>query len=495
MAASTKIQNNLFVWGNVTGQASDLANISVDGDTKTAEGEKSGNLLYATIYNSLGRNASLIPFSLIEAFRYGPYGQQSGESYDNSTEDYNDAWDQGLSSIEINYDVQTSDILTTFVPNLRAILNQYIKYAQSYRSIQANVWTNPRKFTIADDGGHNYGSSTIINGGTTNYDPTNGYVIHLPSTINADLNGLASNVNTGQANTTELLLTGVASNATTTLKRNSLAKINGSILKLGSDSSHVGEVQIIGGQNIGSLCYLEGNTNHGIGLNYGAESISIGSSGFAVDHGTDCIFYVKNESTTISSVSFITIGNNPTGQGPTYGFRSGRVWSFTNDIYVHDQINFSGATSLGQTWYINSQGSGKLSALQLGQLGAYDNRVQTCYLASVTFGSSGSTYGVNNSGEATFAKVLSTSDKRLKKNIKSFEAHKSILDLDVVEFDYKDSGKHSIGCIAQELQEICPEIVHENEEGYLTIEENKISYLVLQEVKALRKEIEELKGK
>ena len=97
-------------------------------------------------------------------------------------------------------------------------------------------------------------------------------------------------------------------------------------------------------------------------------------------------------------------------------------------------------------------------------------------------------------GDITADSYNALSDRRLKENIKTFIPHKSILDLDVVEFDFKSDKSHHIGCIAQELQEICPEIVHENENGYLSIEENKIVYLLLEEVKELKKEIEELKG-
>ena len=50
------------------------------------------------------------------------------------------------------------------------------------------------------------------------------------------------------------------------------------------------------------------------------------------------------------------------------------------------------------------------------------------------------------------------------------------------------------GCIAQDLQKICPEIVHEDADGYLSIEETKLVYLLLQEVKELKKEIKALKG-
>ena len=85
-----------------------------------------------------------------------------------------------------------------------------------------------------------------------------------------------------------------------------------------------------------------------------------------------------------------------------------------------------------------------------------------------------------------------SSDKRLKENIKEFNP---ILDLPVVEFDFKDSNTHQIGCIAQDLQEICPELVTTNTDGYLSISENKLSYLLLLELKKLNNRITELEQK
>lgn len=98
-------------------------------------------------------------------------------------------------------------------------------------------------------------------------------------------------------------------------------------------------------------------------------------------------------------------------------------------------------------------------------------------------------------GTITATTFNATSDKRLKKNIKEFKPQKSILDLPVVEFDFKESAAHQIGCLAQDLQEICPEIVHEDEAGYLSISEGKIVYLLIDEVKKLKAEVEELKTK
>lgn len=110
-------------------------------------------------------------------------------------------------------------------------------------------------------------------------------------------------------------------------------------------------------------------------------------------------------------------------------------------------------------------------------------------------------YYINNSEahlspiEAPFFNT--TSDKRLKENIIPFTSEKSILDLPVYTFNFKSdkNKKKHVGCLAQDLQEICPDLVNEDSQGYLSIEESKITYLLLEEVKELKKQVEELKGK
>lgn len=98
------------------------------------------------------------------------------------------------------------------------------------------------------------------------------------------------------------------------------------------------------------------------------------------------------------------------------------------------------------------------------------------------------------SGIITAVTYNATSDARLKENFKEFKTDKSILDLPIYHYDFIDGTKNQIGCKAQDLQVICPEIVHENEEGYLSIQESKIVYLLIEEIKQLKKEIAELKG-
>jgi len=96
-------------------------------------------------------------------------------------------------------------------------------------------------------------------------------------------------------------------------------------------------------------------------------------------------------------------------------------------------------------------------------------------------------------GEITAASFNATSDARLKTNIEPFEYHDSILGVPVREYDWKKSGEHAIGFVAQELQEVYPELVGESGDGMLYIKETKLVYLLIEEVKKLKKEVEKLK--
>ena len=89
------------------------------------------------------------------------------------------------------------------------------------------------------------------------------------------------------------------------------------------------------------------------------------------------------------------------------------------------------------------------------------------------------------------------SDKRLKENIVEYSPNKSILDLPIYSYNFISDEKKTkkIGCLAQDLQKICPEIVHEGNDGFLSIEENKLVYLLLEEVKKLKKRVDELEAK
>ena len=103
---------------------------------------------------------------------------------------------------------------------------------------------------------------------------------------------------------------------------------------------------------------------------------------------------------------------------------------------------------------------------------------------------------------------LNVSDKRLKKNIHTIsESLDRILELRPTEFVWKENDKRDIGFIAQEVEEIIPEIV-ETSEGFLdthtddesqddvkTVSYSKLTPYLVDTIQELTKRIEELEKK
>lgn len=95
-------------------------------------------------------------------------------------------------------------------------------------------------------------------------------------------------------------------------------------------------------------------------------------------------------------------------------------------------------------------------------------------------------------GEIKGASFDTSSDARLKENLEPLEKADGLLDMPLYEFDYKNSGRHSMGCLAQDLQKIAPELVSEGEDGYLQVKESKLVYYLMLEVKELRDRLAKL---
>lgn len=104
-----------------------------------------------------------------------------------------------------------------------------------------------------------------------------------------------------------------------------------------------------------------------------------------------------------------------------------------------------------------------------------------------------SSYNLYVNGAVKATSYNATSDRRLKENFTNFVSTQSILDLPIYKFDFINGEKNKIGCMAQDLQNICPDIVHCDSNGYLTIEESKIVYLLLDKMKEMQAEIDALK--
>jgi len=73
-----------------------------------------------------------------------------------------------------------------------------------------------------------------------------------------------------------------------------------------------------------------------------------------------------------------------------------------------------------------------------------------------------------------------SSDRRLKDNIETVSDAGDVLSkLRGVSFDWKNTGESSFGVIAQELQQILPDLVQQDDDGYLTVQYlGLIAYLI-----------------
>jgi hypothetical protein len=111
---------------------------------------------------------------------------------------------------------------------------------------------------------------------------------------------------------------------------------------------------------------------------------------------------------------------------------------------------------------------------------------------------------VNNSGNQNSQVELqsgssswsSTSDMRLKTNILPIEnSLDKILQIGGYTFNYKtDLSNQHVGVIAQEVEQILPQAVCTNSQGYLTVKYTDLIPLLINGMQELKKEILELKS-
>ena len=236
---------------------------------------------------------------------------------------------------------------------------------------------------------------------------------------------------------------------------------NGSII-VGEDLTTNGNITASGD------VMFDGGIKHPTAWN-GAHSLTIYNNG--VSRNEASIRYTKNSNTPGEQENSWVVGLNA-GAGTTtdhFGWWVKGLGTGNSAGVLKMELSTAGKLTVGEidvgTW-INLNG------------------------ANGTIHTNGSITAVGDITANTFA---ANSDARLKENIIIYKPEKSILELPIYKYDFINGAKNQIGCLAQDLQEICPEIVNENEDGYLGIQESKLIYLLLDEVKKLKAEIEELK--
>jgi len=227
----------------------------------------------------------------------------------------------------------------------------------------------------------------------------------------------------------------------------------------------------------GSIVIPSGGTynvriKHQIGVNYlvGGESITLKTPNFS---GVNAVVGSAPRSVEICQAGLQSLyGSNQ--------FKVDTSLSATNFLTVKGSSNFSGLS----TFSTLSATNGSITNLSVGE-----------------FSVSSGVLTINGDIRATGdVYALASSDKRLKENIIPISnPMDKIKKIGGYTFNWngisnKPKNVQEVGVLAQEIQEVLPEVVKEKGDGYLGVDYEKIIALLIEGIKEQNGEITELKN-
>jgi len=186
-----------------------------------------------------------------------------------------------------------------------------------------------------------------------------------------------------------------------------------------------------------------------------------------------------------SSLYLRTKGNGMISCG-TLQVRGGTLNMCGNSINNANQVNATGVASSG---LISTQNSldAQVDVLARQDLRACRN-LAVAGVATIT--------GVIRGCSDIIA--FYSSDKRLKENVNKIVNSKEVVNnLTGYSFDWKEEADREgkdFGVMAQDVEKVLPELVHERPDGFKSVDYVKIIPYLIEEVKRLDAEVEELKS-
>jgi len=224
-------------------------------------------------------------------------------------------------------------------------------------------------------------------------------------------------------------------------------------------------------------------------------------------------YYVNPAGTSVMN----DISNGSSNGAISYGYD---VSSIPNTIGVSNWFRSSGSTG----WYNGSYGGG-IYMNDTTWIRTYNNkkyytgstsydafytaggvRASTQMRSPIYYDENNTTYYVDPSTTGDSIRVAGdvvafySSDKRYKENIKPIESPiEKVKAISGVTFEWnekshKETGKKDVGVIAQEVEEVLPEIVQTRDNGYKAVDYQKLTAVLIEAVKEQQKQIDELKS-
>jgi len=207
-------------------------------------------------------------------------------------------------------------------------------------------------------------------------------------------------------------------------------------------------------------------------------SLAIQSGGGSASYGAATILYGNSHATYPGGV---WIGRSSGSTGPIM-FGAGGITPSTIQMTLDSTGNLLvGTTTNTNSSRVFARGTGGATTLAIQSstgdtanpgllVGKFDNDSTTSQiLVRFTINNNAGGSGQITANGANAAAFGTFSDSRLKENISSIPSQlEKIVSLRPVEFDFKNGSGHQIGFVAQEMQEVYPDVVGE-QDGFLTV--------------------------
>ncbi len=190
---------------------------------------------------------------------------------------------------------------------------------------------------------------------------------------------------------------------------------------------------------------------------------------------------------------------NGTAISLTYGGTGATTQAGAANAVLPSQTGNSGK-------YLTTDGSNvSWATVSAGLTVTDDTSTNASRYITFTSATSGSISGFNTSStRLTFnpstgdlfvwGNVTANSDRRLKKNIETIrDASAKVRALNGVEFDWIEDDSHSLGLIAQDVEQVAPDLVVTSDLGYKSVNYGNLVGLLVEAIKDLQDEVSALK--
>ena len=349
------------------------------------------------------------------------------------------------------------------------------------------------------------GSGSVAGGGTLTFASNNGFVVSSTGASTLYLNLPQDIQTTASPSFNNLSVTGnLTVSGAYTYTNTAIFQTVDSLIQLAANNT--GDIVDIG-------FYGQYNTSSYAGL------VRSGGSNFVLFKGLTAPS--SNAFGAISLANTATLKANITG---------GMITALANTIGILDGGTNNSTYTTGALVQYN--GSGIVSLANTGTAGTYGNTTYYPVITTDVYGRVTSvtntvvglvttasyqigSLGVGTAASGTLGEIRAannitayySSDARLKENVVNIpDALSKVKSLNGVEFDWTDKyleehggedgyflRKHDVGIIAQELEQVLPEIVADRPDGYKAVKYDRIVALLIEAIKELSEEVERLK--